>query len=78
MVFRETPPQKKQHVAFLRKKLFTGRLFTSQKNTWLSLLFAIFYEINTVQTSQYQSRTGKAKVISNEEEGRWRPKKMRI
>jgi len=76
-VFFWDPPPKKNKWHFWKKRVFTGRLFLSQKNTRYDYYLLYFMKETrfNVYHSEYESRTGREKVISNEEKGWWGPEK---
>ena len=77
LVYRKNlpSPPKKEHLALLKKWAFTGRLFTSQKNTGYHFYLVYFIKEIRYNDNQYESRTGKELVIANEEMGRQGPRR---
>jgi len=83
--FSGDPPPKKNTWHFAGKKCeFTGRFFTHKRTLIIIIIcYILWKKYGTMLISQYinhsqsisKSRTGKDKLIANEEKGRWGPDK---
>jgi len=75
--FFEDPPPLPQTTTWhiWKKSVFTGRLFTSQRSIGYHYYLLYFMKGPAYNVYQYESRTGKEKVIVNEVKWRRRPEK---